>query len=62
VPIGIGTGFLGWPSVAVAVESDSGVFGGGRQMMQPTKHVSRNSRKLFAPAEPCGTGTKGVEF
>lgn len=53
VPIGVGAGFLGAAvsagavSVVVGLASFSGVVdggGGGRQMMHPIRHFSRNSR------------------
>ena len=53
VPIGVGAGFLGAAvsasalSVVAGLASFSGVIdgsGGGRHMMQPIRHFSRNSR------------------
>ena len=52
VPIGVGAGFLGAAvsasavSVVAGLASFSGVVdgGGGRQMMHPIRHFSRNSR------------------
>lgn len=68
VPIGVVVGFLG-AAVSGAVSVVSGltsffdaVGGGGRQIMHPIKHFSRNSRQALALAVPWGTGMKGTAF
>lgn len=72
VPIGVGAGFVGVllsgaVSVVVAgltsvLFSDVSVGAGGRQMIHPIRHFSRNSRQLLALAAPCGMGMKGTAF